>query len=117
MDNHSKANLVLNDGLTHLYLDMGKEAFDSLGQITKSLADSEFIRVEAMINQVLAEVQREDRARIMEVCIDLWTAGMQGARALRSEQWFNEACIAYAAMRGAWPTEKRIKSLQELTIH
>lgn len=117
IDNHSRANLVLNDGLTYMYLGMGQEAFDSFGQITRSFADSEVIRVEAMINQVMAEVQRDDKPRSMEVCIDLWVSGMQGAIALQSEQWFNEARMAYTAMCAAWPSEQRIKKLREQIIH
>jgi transcriptional regulator with XRE-family HTH domain len=112
IDNHSQANLVLNDGFTHLFLDKGKEAFDSFQQVTKQ-ADSEVIRVEATVNQVMAEVNRDDQTRNMDACINLWTSGMQGAISLQSEQWFNEARVAYAALRAAWPKEQRVKDLRE----
>lgn len=115
---HNKANLVLNDGLTHLHLGKYKEAFDSFGQVANVFyGSSEVIRVEAMINQVMAEVSRDDQPRDMEWCIDCWKEGIKGARALRSEEWFSEASQAYVTMRAVWPGEQRIKSLRDHIIH
>ncbi|WP_165423465.1 helix-turn-helix domain-containing protein [Ktedonosporobacter rubrisoli] len=116
ISNHSEANLVLNDGLSHLSLGKNREAFDSFQQITKYYIDTEIIRVEATINQVLAEVH-SDGQRDMDICISLWEEGMHGAKLLHSEQWFNEARLAYAAMRAAWPGEQKIKALREQIVH
>ncbi|WP_165423577.1 helix-turn-helix domain-containing protein [Ktedonosporobacter rubrisoli] len=117
ISNHSEANLVLNDGLTHFYLGKNREAFDSFKQITEHHADTEVIRVEALINQVMAEITRDDVSRDRDLCISLWQQGIEGAISLRSEQWFNEARISYTAMQAAWPTEPRIKALRELLVH
>jgi len=114
---HSVENLVLNDGMTHLYLGKYQEAFDSFGQVADRYASSEAMRIEALINQVMTEVSREDKPRNMETCIDLWIPGTQGAIALQSEQWFNEVRMAYTAMRAAWPSEPRIKRLREYIVH
>ena len=74
-------------------------------------------RVEAFIDQLLAELQREDAPPDMDRCIDCWTQGIQGAIAMQSERWYNEARSAYTAMRSAWRTEKRIKALSDHLVH
>ncbi len=116
---HNEENLILNDGITHLYLGMYKEAFDSFGQVANlnNSASCVEMHIEALINQVMVELSRDDKPRDMELCITLWTQGIQGAIALQSEQWFNEAMQAYQAMRAAWPREQYIKELRDLIIH
>jgi transcriptional regulator with XRE-family HTH domain len=114
---HSQANLLLNDGMTHFYLGLQKAALDSLAQVEGIRARSELIHVEALIDQVMAEVSRDDQPRNMEWCIDLWIRGVEGAKALQSNQRFNEAIQVYTAMRAAWPGEKRVKELREQIVH
>jgi len=75
------------------------------------------MHIEALINQVMAEVSREDQPRNMEICIDRLTQGIDGAISLQSEQWLNEVRMAFTAMRGAWPAEQRVKDLRELIVH
>lgn len=53
----------------------------------------------------------------MEQCIDLWKKGIEGAKVLQSNQRFNEALVAHAAMSAAWPGERRIKELRDLIVH
>ncbi len=114
---HNKANLILNDGMTHYHLGLQKEALDSFGQINTVQGRSESISVESLISQVMAEVSRDDQPRDMEQCIGHWIKGIEGAKMLQSNQRFNEAIVAYTAMRAAWPGEKRIKDLREYTVH
>ncbi|HZO72732.1 MAG TPA: helix-turn-helix transcriptional regulator [Ktedonobacteraceae bacterium] len=114
---HSKANLILHDGMAHLHVGMQKEALDSFAQIHQTSSAHEIIRVESFINQVMAEVNRADGLRDMEWCIDRWIQGIEGAKQLRSEQRFGEAITAYAAMRAVWPGERRIKELQAYITH
>lgn len=114
---HSKANLILHDGIAHLHVGMQKEALDSFAQIRQTPSAHEIIRVECLINQVIAEVNRADGLRDMEWCIDHWVQGIEGAKQLRSEQRFGEAITAYATMCAVWPGEHRIKELQAYIIH
>lgn len=114
--NHSQANLLLTSGLMHFYLGDFREACDSFMEIRKCEVMPRTTRVEAFIDQVLAELQREDAPRDMDCCIDCWTQGIQEARALQSERWLSEAHAAYIAMRAAWPGEKRVKDLRDYLV-
>ena len=114
---HSNANLLLNDGMTHLHLGMQKDALDAFTQMDDLPVKTELIRYESFLYQVIAEVNRDDTPRDMEWCINLWKQGISGAITLQSERRFNEAILAYNAMRGAWPGEKAIKDLRELIVH
>src|SRR5579885_570461 len=90
--NHNQADLLIHDGLTHYYLGLQQGARDSFEQIS-ALRDGvrETIRVEALLNQTLAELQREDQPRDMDYCISRWEEGLAGTLALKSQQRFNEA--------------------------
>jgi len=70
-------------------------------------------RIEALLNQTLAELRREDRPRDMDYCISHWEAGLAGTFVIKSPQRFNEAKTIYTAMCVAWPGEPRIKSLRD----
>ena len=116
--NHNQADLLIHDGLTHYYLGLQQGARDSFEQIS-ALRDGvrETIRVEALLNQTLAELQREDQPRDMDYCISRWEEGLAGTLALKSQQRFNEARTIYTAMCAVWPGEPRVKSLREQLIH
>lgn len=114
---HYKANLILHDGMTHFYLGLHKKALDSFEQIHLAPFKTETLRVEAFLNQMMAEINRDDEERDMEWCIDRWIQGIEGAKALQSEQRFAEAITAYAAMRAVWPGEQRVKELRDRIIH
>jgi transcriptional regulator with XRE-family HTH domain len=114
---HGHGSLLLHDGLTHFHLGLYKQACDSFARVGELPGVSATTRIEALITRVMAEVQRDDSQRDMDLCIALWTEGMRGAIAMQSEQWFNDALIAYTAMSSAWPGEKRIKALRELIAH
>lgn len=113
---HYTGNLVLNDGRTHFHLGMHRQALDSYAQIHTDPAGSEAIRVEASLSEAMAEVYHVGN-RDMEWVIEKWIQGIEGAKALKSEQRFSEAVTTYAAMCAAWPAEPRITSLREHIIH
>ncbi len=79
---HSVGNLLLNDGLTHAHLGLYKSAVDSFGQIDKSYAQDETIpfgcRVEIQIEQVIAEVSRDDQQRYGQMYCPLDTRNRRG---------------------------------------
>ncbi len=112
---HSPVNLLLNDGVAQLHLGLFAEAIASFEK-TNELPRGGIGDAEILINEVMAEVQREDQ-RDMEWCMNRWTRGITKAVALQSDQWYNEACTAYMAMRAAWPTEQRIKELRDHIVH
>ena len=103
--------------MAQLHVSMQKEALDSFAQIHLDPSKTEIIRVECFIHQVIAEVNRADKVRDMEWCVDHWVQGIEGAKQLRSEQRFGEAITAYAAMLAVWPGEHRIKELQAYITH
>ena len=72
-------------------------------------------RVEILTNQTMAALKSPTRDR--EQTIKCWTASMQGAITLQSQQRFDEAFLAYEVMAGVWPGDKRITELRELTRH
>lgn len=73
---HSVGNLLLNDGLSHAHLGLYKGAVDSFAQIEKNHPEDTAVpfgcRIEAHIEQVMAEVSRADQERDMDLCISLW---------------------------------------------
>ena len=114
---HSEASVLLHDGLAHYHLGLYKEACDTFGKIGALQETSETTRVEALITQVMAELQREDKPRDMDRCIHHWEQAIQKATTIQSEQWFNASVAAHTAMRAAWPGEERIKNLRDQIKH
>jgi hypothetical protein len=96
---------------------MQEDAIKSFAGINYLEGIAETTRIESFTDQVIAEVNHDDRPRDMDFCIDRWEKGMQGAIALHSKEAFAEAQVAYAAMRGAWPGEQRVKKLSEHIQH
>lgn len=118
---HNIGNLLVNDGETHLYLNLFGQSKSSLEQIDTMYAHDTTIsmtgRINALIAQVTAEVSRDDKPRDMEWCVDRWQRGIKGAKAVKSQKHFGEAIQAYTAMRAAWPGEQRVKDLREQIVH
>ena len=118
---HSIGNLLINDGLTHRYLELYEGAVDSFAQVEQEYLQDSTVTfdgtVEAQIEQVIAEVSRDDQVRDMDKCIALWTQGLAGVKATQSNKHFSDAVVAYTAMKAVWPGEMRIKQLREQLIH
>ncbi len=77
------------------------------------VAQSERGRIETINVMTRALLQSKDRD--MERIISVWTAGMQGAKALKDEMLYNEAMTNFEGMQIVWPGEKRITELRPLT--
>jgi len=114
---HNLATMFSNDGRTHMNLNMYKDAQSAFEKIIHDSNSSPHKVSEASINRVLAEVDRDDQPRDMNLCIALWTQGIQGAIVHHDELQFSTALQGYAAMRAAWPREQKIKELKELIVH
>jgi tetratricopeptide (TPR) repeat protein len=114
---HDQGNLLLNDGLVNFHLEKTKDAINAYEQVLTISTRNETIVPEVLLNAVLTEVQRDDRSRDIEWCIENWIAGIEGAKTLKSEQRFLEARGVYIALRAAWPAEQRIKDLRMYISH
>src|SRR5262249_45426328 len=112
---HQRSNLLINTGMTHLHLGSYKEASAAFDQVLllSEQDGTEDGKVEALINLAMIEASRDDMPRDMTKGVDFLARGIEGAKAIQSKQWLNEAQIVHAAMRGAWPGEPRVKELQE----
>jgi hypothetical protein len=83
--------------------------------LVSPLAGGERDRVSALNSMTLSVLNGKERD--MDEVIRLWTAGIQGAVALQSEIFFDEAVTTYKIMKYVWPGERRIEDLCPLTQH
>jgi hypothetical protein len=67
--------------------------------------------VQGCIQYAETEVSRDDKPRNMDLCVDLVTKSVMGAKELGSEHYLREASEVYNLLRIAWPTEPAIKKL------
>jgi hypothetical protein len=52
-----------------------------------------------------------------ELSIKLWQTHLEGAKAWRSENNFNEARMAHRVMKGIWSGDSDIEELGDLLVH
>jgi tetratricopeptide (TPR) repeat protein len=115
------SELALTRGLAHIRTGHPQEALDSFAEVVDptTLAPkiplSERVRVEFLNHMALASVKNPSRD--MEQARKYWLAGVQGAKALQSEQRFNEAFTTYEIMDSVWSGDRRIGDLRELVVH
>ena len=119
---YNLSNLSLNDGLTQYHLGRYDAAFQSFAQaidpetlVCVIPASSERTRIEILNHQALASLKKPKKD--MDLSISLWKAGIQGAKALQSEQRFAEALSAFEMMECVWSGEKRVEELRGLMGH
>jgi tetratricopeptide (TPR) repeat protein len=110
---YDEGNLLLNSGHAYHHLGMSQKAIDSFARIGDLTDTHETYRVESFIDQVMAEVNREDKPPDMDFCIDRWKQGIQGAIVMQSEEKFTLAIQVYATMDAVWRGEQRIKNLRD----
>lgn len=79
------------------------------------IPQTEWGRVETI--NVLVRSLIRSKERDMEKVVHHWTAGSEGARALKHEQAFSQAVANFEALEDAFPGEKRIQELRPLTVH
>jgi hypothetical protein len=66
---------------------------------------------------VLTRALLQSKERDMEQIITAWTAGMERAQALKSEESYEKAMTNFEIMRTFWPNEQAIIKLLPLTAH
>jgi transcriptional regulator with XRE-family HTH domain/tetratricopeptide (TPR) repeat protein len=115
------SEVALTWGLAHARTGYPEEALKAFTEIidptmlTVKMPVSERVRVEFLNHMALASVKSS--IKDMEQAVTYWQAGIQGAKALKSEQRFSEAMTAYEIMESVWHGDKRITNLRELIVH
>lgn len=72
-------------------------------------------QIEAINALALASLKRQDKD--LEMTMHLWQKGIQGAKALKSEQRFAESLKVYEIMEALWSDDLRVTSLRDLAVH
>lgn len=72
-------------------------------------------RIETINFMALSSLKTKDRD--IEKAIHFWTAGIEGAKTLKSEQRFNEALMNYDLIEAIWSGEPRIADLRDHIVH
>jgi transcriptional regulator with XRE-family HTH domain len=83
--------------------------------LVSPLVGGERDRVSALNSMTLSVLNGKERD--MDEVIRIWTAAIQGATALQSELFFDDAVTTYHVMKYVWPGERRIEDLYPLTVH
>jgi transcriptional regulator with XRE-family HTH domain len=91
------------------------EQLIDIEQLTAKQLMPEPTRVEVINTMTLISLRQPKKDK--DLSLRLWTEGINGARALHSEQRFREALLAYEIIRGIWADEEDIKALRDLTVH
>ena len=118
---HDRASLIFEDGVAHMQLGLQKQALDSLEQIIdpSTLASrvpiAQRARIEVLNNQALALLKSPQKDMVQT--IKVWTAAIEEAKTLQSEQRFNEALRVYDIMETIWSGDKRVDTLRDMTTH
>lgn len=116
-----QSNLLLEAGWTYCYQGDQIKAMAWLGKrvnpetLEPRIRQSALGRVETMNVMTLSSLKAKDRD--MEKTIHLWTAAVQEATTLQSEQRFHEALANYELMEVVWPGEQRITALRDYLVH
>src|SRR5581483_8061497 len=118
---YGKNILLLDTAIVYLHQGESAKVEEALSKgidpetFALKLPWSESGRIEAINTMTMASLKAKDKD--MEKTIHFWQAGIEGAKALQSEQRFNEALTAYEIMAYIWPDEPRITELRDLTQH
>lgn len=118
---YTRSDLPRQEGQVYCYQGNLTKATEMLEQcinpqtLVSRVPQSERGRLETIHGMTLAALRTKDRD--MEQVIHFWTAGIKGAKALKSEKNFGEAVALYDLMEIIWFGEKRIADLRELTEH
>jgi hypothetical protein len=117
----TRSDLPRQEGQVYCYQGNQAKAMEMLEQqvdpqtLALRVPQSETARLEMINAMALSSLKAKDRN--MEQTIHFWTAGIEGAKALKSEKNLGEALTIYEYMEIVWFGEKRIADLRELTEH
>jgi Predicted transcriptional regulators len=112
--------LLGNTGMALYHVSDHGQALDAFAQLIdpSTLASKRPLsgkgRLEMLNFMALSEIKSP--ARDMDKVLRFWQAGIEGARTLQSKQRINESLAIYDIMEVAWPGERRVIELKELTI-
>ena len=116
-----RSNQLLEAGWTYCYAGDQTQAAAILQKrvdpetLTPRIPQSELGRIETINVLALSSLRAKDRD--MEQTIHFWTAGIEGAKTLQSEQRFNETLTIYELMDVIWSGEQRIADLHDRIVH
>lgn len=108
-------------GLTYCYQGNQGKAMEWLEKrvdpktLLSKVPQSERLRVRTVNTMALSSLKAKDRD--MSKTIYFWTAGIEGAKAIKSETRFADAVSTYELMEFVWPDEKRILDLRDHIVH
>lgn len=117
----TRSQLLMEASLTYCYAGNQVQAMKFLEMqvdpetLMPRLAQMPTTRVEAIDTMALSSLKTKDRD--IEKVIHFWTAGIEGAKALKSEERFNESIANYELMAVVWPDEPRIVNLRDYLVH
>ncbi len=116
-----RSSLLLDTGWIYCYQGNPVKAMEILEQrvdpetFSPKIPQSELGRLETLNVMALSSLRTKDRDR--EKTIHFWTAGIEGAKALKSELIFNDSLTTYEYMEMIWQGELRIQELRDLIVH
>jgi transcriptional regulator with XRE-family HTH domain len=107
--------LQRNSGRMYMHLGLYKEAINSFEKLASEYAHDASTpfgtRIEVMINQIIAELSRNDQSPNMDWCIENWQKSLNDARVLGSRSKENKVIHVYNTMLRLWPEEKDVTDL------
>lgn len=116
-----RSNLFLEVGWTYCYQGDQMKSMEWLAKrvdpetLACRIPQSEVGRVATINTMALSSLKAKDRD--LEKTIHFWVAGIEGAKALKSEQRFTDAVAAYELMEVVWPGERQIQELRDHLAH
>jgi len=119
--NYERTDLLRDAGTTYMLQGDSAKAVETFSQVVNpktlilKMRWTELGRVETINAMTKAQLKTKDKD--MEETIHFWTAGIEGAKALHSEERFNEALAAYEIMEYVWPGDPRIEELRDYIVH
>lgn len=119
---YDEASLMQSGGMARYHQGKQDEAMTSFKQIIEEktllpkVSLSERTKVETLNLMALSSLKQPDKDK--QETLHYWEAAILGARAIQSEQFFNEAVCTYEIMSVLWSDDNYIKKeLAEFTIH
>lgn len=117
----TNSTMLLEAGWVYYYsgnqpkvMEILSKRIDSETLIPK-IIQSEMGRIETINIMARSSLKTPNRDR--EKTIHFWTTAMEGARALRSDFYFQEALATYELLEVVWPGEQRIADLRDHIMH
>jgi len=122
---HSRANLIRQEGMAYIFLGRYDSALDCFGQIIDLDNDNLCTKVPVgththlgvICKATLASLKLPTAKKDKYLSLKLWKTGIEKAKILQSELYFNEACLSYQIMEGIWSDDHEVRELRDLIVH